>query len=615
MCGIFLYCGAPRPLDHIRTLFDRTQHRGPDNTQCIVVYPSTDTMLVFGFHRLAINGMHRAANQPFTTNNTFTLCNGEIWNHRALHTDARTECTSGSDCEVVPHYYRYANQTSPRYHHEDPFEELCKVLDGVFGIVLYDRLNQRVNIGRDRIGIRSLYYALEPDIEHASSNPSRSSSSSSRFNLWVASELKSLPTTFTNVRPFPPGHTAQFDTVTRDVTTWNMTPYWSVRSGRAPQRFHTPTYPLTATHLNQDTQWHDCVGQLRRVLVNAVKKRFMSDRPIGCVLSGGLDSTVVTAIACQLYKQYQAQSRNSSSTSSYPPLRTYTIGLEGAEDFKWARLAADHFGTDHHEFVLTEQEFLDAIPEVIAQIESYDVTTVRASVGNWLLAKRIAETGKDTVLFCGDVADELLGGYRGFGLTKDTTAFEDANIRMLENIHRFDVLRCEKSFAGHGLEARVPFADKDVVSLTMDLPPEYKMWGEACPSRMEKDILRQAFAKDLPEALVWRRKEAFSDGVSKTTRSWYQIIQDHLAKQAQQSGEDSEGSGEEWCQSSSTTTHAAPYDMESAYYRSVFEGMYGSVGCIPYLWKQPFSREKDPSARCLGNYGGGEGTRRMTSET
>lgn len=502
---------------------------------------------------------------------------------------------------MVPHYYRYANQTSPRYHHEDPFEELCKVLDGVFGIVLYDRLNQRVNIGRDRIGIRSLYYALEPDIEHASSNPSRSSSSSSRFNLWVASELKSLPTTFTNVRPFPPGHTAQFDTVTRDVTTWNLTPYWSVRSGRAPQRFHTPTYPLTATHLNQDTQWHDCVKQLREVLVNAVKKRFMSDRPIGCVLSGGLDSTVVTAIACQLYKQYQDQSRNSSSTSSYPPLRTYTIGLQGAEDFQWARLAADHFGTDHHEFVLTEQEFLDAIPEVIAQIESYDVTTVRASVGNWLLAKRIAETGKDTVLFCGDVADELLGGYRGFGLTKDTTAFEDANIRMLENIHRFDVLRCEKSFAGHGLEARVPFADKDVVSLTMDLPPEYKMWGEACPSRMEKDILRQAFAKDLPEALVWRRKEAFSDGVSKTTRSWYQIIQDHLAKQEQQLG------GEEWCQSSSTTTHAAPYDIESAYYRSVFEGMYGSVGCIPYLWKQPFSREKDPSARCLGNYGGEEG--------
>jgi len=209
----------------------------------------------------------------------------------------------------------------------------------------------------------------------------------------------------------------------------------------------------------------------------------MSDRPIGCILSGGLDSTTVTAIAVKLQKEMNPNA---------PPMRTYTVGLEGGEDFKWARKAADHFGTEHHEFVLSEQDFLNAIPEVIKQIDSYDVTTVRASTGNWLVAKKIAELNKDIVLFCGDVADELLGGYRGFGLTEDPAAFDVENVKMMQNLHRFDVLRAEKSFAGHGLEGRVPFADKDFMKLVMSCPPEYKMWG-GNTGRIEKDCLRRAF--------------------------------------------------------------------------------------------------------------------------
>ena len=204
-------------------------------------------------------------------------------------------------------------------------------------------------------------------------------------------------------------------------------------------------------------------------------------------------------------------------------------------------------------------------------------------IPTWLLAKHIAELGKDTVLFCGDVADELLGGYRGFGMTTDADAFDDENVKMLENIHRFDVLRCEKSFAGHGLEGRVPFADHDVVDLLMSLPPEFKMWDGQ--TRMEKDVLRRAFQDYLPSELVWRRKEAFSDGVSQQQRSWFEIIQEKLIDR-----------------DITQRQHASPYDAESSYYREIYEGIYSSVQNIPYLWKQPFSQVADPSARCLDNY-------------
>lgn len=286
----------------------------------------------------------------------------------------------------------------------------------------------------------------------------------------------------------------------------------------------------------------------------------MSDRPIGCILSGGLDSTTVTAIACKLQKQMNPNA---------PPMRTYTVGLEGGEDFIWARKAAKHFGTEHHEFVLSEKDFLDAIPHVIRQIESYDVTTVRASTGNWLVAREIAKLGKDIVLFCGDVADELLGGYRGFGLTDDPELFDAENVKMMQNLHRFDVLRAEKSFAGFGLEGRVPFADKEFMKLIMNAPPEYKMWG-CNTGKIEKDCLRRAFEAYLPKDLCWRRKEAFSDGVSKKERSWFQIIQDDLKSSGKEIG---------------VRAHCSPYDLESTLYREIFESFYSSDKVIPYLWK------------------------------
>ena len=583
MCGIFVYIGKPIDPQRLQEVFFETKHRGPNDSQFLIryEYPENVTnaepirMLAFGFHRLSINGQNPMANQPFTDRGLITVCNGEIWNHPKLHTVSKTDNKSESDCECLSGFYRHCQQTRKHDNSEHSFETFCEELDGGFGLVMYDQCSKQLLVARDRLGIRSLYYTVTDD-----------------HNLIVASELKSIvpliDKTDITIQPFLPGHWAEFDA---DSGTLIQIPYWtpSVVSKFAPLQNVTTmdtvdNETLSDTDVNTpklafDNEYKAFCTTFHDVLVNAVRKRFMSDRNIGCVLSGGLDSSVITAIACKLYNEVKGDSA---------PLRTYTIGMMGGTDFEWARKVAKHLGTEHHEFVLSESEFLEAIPKVIRQIESYDVTTVRASTGNWLVAKKIAEVNKDVVLFCGDVADELLGGYRGFGLTSDTKDFQAEIVKMLTNIHRFDVLRCEKSFSGHGLEARVPFADRDLLDLVLQAPPNYFMWGKH-NDRVEKEVLRHAFCDYLPHDVMWRRKEAFSDGVSSTKKSWFEIIQNRLKSENHPCIQ---------------RDHASPYDLESSYYRHVFETMYGAErsAVIPYLWKQPFTTANEPSARSLKNY-------------
>lgn len=536
------------------------KHRGPDDTQLWVQYTNSG-MIVIGFHRLSINGINSSANQPLLKNGTVTVCNGEIWNSSDIHTLCNTPNKSGSDCEAIPVYFNDHLDTmaSP----DDCFVSLCKYIDGVFGLVLYDSSNHKIFVARDPIGIRSLYYATEMN-------------GSDEEGVYVSSEMKGIPPE-AKPRPFPPGCWASISTNNTNLANTVMgvpRPYWIIPVPSPHQNLHQVETDMMYTHF---------CNRLRNCIFEAVRKRvLLSDRSIGCVLSGGLDSTIITSVVFKIQKELNLGGCQ---------IRTYTIGLKDAEDIKWARIAAEYLGSEHHEFVIGESDLLNAIPHVIQQIESYDVTTVRASVGNWLLAKKIAEVGKDTVIFSGDVADELLGGYRGFGLTKDRDAFAKETMKMMTNIHRFDVLRCEKSFSGHGLECRVPFADKDVVDLLMTAPVEYKMWDGK--KRIEKECLRLAFQNELPKKLIWRRKEAFSDGISKKTDSWSEIINKHIrSKKVSMPCE----------RKTQTHTHAPPYDCESAYYRCIFDRMYSNPECIPYLWKQPFSEECDPSARCLGNY-------------
>ncbi len=546
MCGIFFYCGRcpennETKIAEMRAAFRAMRHRGPDDEQFHVQHGPTS--IVMGFHRLAINGTAVSAAQPFVGQTVRAVCNGELWNYRALARQLKYALREGaSDCEVIlPLYEKYCKT------HEG-LAELFQKLDGVFATVLYDDVRRRVCIARDPIGIRSLYYARSPD-----------------GGLYVASALKGLPADALDAKQFPPGHFALFNTETTHLSLH-----------RFSERLQMPAPKIIAADPIPSTEPREAFDPscLVESLTDAVRKRLMSDRPIGCILSGGLDSTLITALVVKLRTQ---------ST----PANTYTIGLEGAEDFVFARRAAHFLGTAHHEFVVTEAEFLAAIPETIRQVESYDVTTVRASVGNYLLCQKIKALGKDVVLFCGDVADELFGGYRGFGLTSDPTAFWKENVAMLENVHFFDVLRCEKSMACNSLEARVPFADLDFVRLAMGIPPSLKIF---CDGGVEKQILRQAFQGFLPPDLLWRRKEAFSDGVSKQTRSWYKIIQEHVATIAE-------------AEPMAVYAINPPYDAESLYYRRLFDEFYpGRADTIPFYWKHPFSGESDPSARKLINY-------------
>ena len=275
-------------------------------------------------------------------------------------------------------------------------------------------------------------------------------------------------------------------------------------------------------------------------------------------------------------------------------LNTYSIGLKGSTDLLWARKVADYLGTNHHEVCLSEDEFLDAIKDTIYQIESYDTTSVRASVPNYLVSKYISANTDDCVIYCGDMSDEIFGSYRGFMKAQNEEEFKRENERMVRDVCYFDLLRSDKSISGAGLEARVPFADKKFLQYVMSIPPRYKMFDD---KRIEKYIFRKAFDGLLPDDILWRRKEAFSDGVSGHERSWFQIIREYIDKHVTEDDYNNKTPYHD------TSYHNAPYDKESFYYRKIFDTIYqGCEKTIPYFWRHPFCEEKDPSARLLTCY-------------
>jgi asparagine synthase (glutamine-hydrolysing) len=337
-------------------------------------------------------------------------------------------------------------------------------------------------------------------------------------------------------------------------------------------------FGTASLHEGGDSPEARACALVRDLFESAVCKRLMSERPVGCLLSGGLDSSIVTALVVK----------------HSPPgavVDTYAVGLEGSVDLKWARRVAEHLGTRHHEVCLTEQQFLDAIDATIYQIESYDTTTVRASVGNYLVSQYIYDNTDNVVIFCGDMSDEIFGSYRGFTKAPSDHAFARENVRMVRDVRCFDLLRSDKSISGAGLEARVPFADKAFLECVMSLPPCMKRFGDGAEHAVEKHLLRTAFEGLLPEDVMWRRKEAFSDGVSGHDRTWVQIIQEHVdARVSDMTANDD-------------VKHNAPYDKESYYYRTVFTQCFpgrGRAETIPYFWRHPFCEGVlDPSARLL----------------
>ena len=601
MCGIFYFRTVARiALAQLKTLQENSvlsSHRGPDKSVFV-----KDDSRAWGFHRLSINGMESSADQPFHLKNCRLICNGEIYNFRALiqEFDLASEYKSGSDCEIIIHLYRKIGMY-----------ETLRRLDGVFGFVLHDYESGVTYVARDPVGVRSLFIGVSrhdgalggeySDLACVSLNPDH-------YAVCIASEMKSVHAICETVAQFPAGCYMEYigeDSADGSAVFKSYYDYATIyyKSGCGLKQtndvsllenqikelqveYSYPSFKYTDDQDDNKTEAEIC-DDIRLLFTKAVVKRLMSERPVGCLLSGGLDSSLVTAIVARELKR----------TSPDSILNTYSIGLEGSVDLHWARRVAEYLGTCHHEVSLKEEDFLNAIHDTIYQTESYCTTTIRASVGNYLISKYIQQQSDDVVIYCGDMSDEIFGSYRGFLKAPSDADFQRENERMIRDVRFFDLLRSDKSISGAGLEARVPFADKDFLIYVMRIPARFKRFND---ERMEKYLLRKAFQNEglLPDDVLWRRKEAFSDGVSSACgRSWVQMIKEYSDRVIR----DEEFNNK---QHELYSLYNPPYDKESFYYRRVFESIYGGRGeTIPYYWRHPFCEGVlDPSARLLSFY-------------
>jgi asparagine synthase (glutamine-hydrolysing) len=526
MCGIFAYLGLSLSLHDLTRSFNQIKARGPDNS----ILKNISDSVIFGFHRLAINDLSDLGNQPLVLDNLVLICNGEIYNHRELKERFGFETKSESDCEIILHLYK---------HYNGETQEFIDMLDGVFAFILYDQVYQRIIVARDPFGIRPLFYGNNISNEY-----------------FFASELKAINDHTVDVEQIPPG---TYTTLTLTNDRWSFT-----------ERITWFTHNFKIDESIQSEE--QILPVIRDLFYRAVDKRLMSDRPICCLLSGGLDSSLVASIVAR----------------KLPPgmkLHTFSIGMESSPDLHYARIVSEFIGSVHHEVVLTPEQFLEAIPETIRVIESYDTTSVRASVGNYLISKYISETTDFKVVYNGDGSDEF-GSYMYFGNAPDELSFHLEANRLLKEICYFDVLRSDRSISSNGIEGRVPFLDKKFALYYTSIPPRFKVHTYG---GIEKYILRKAFEQEnlLPQEVLWRSKMAFSDGVSAKSKSWHTIINEHVDKMSILK---------------MNYKHCQPVLKESYYYRSLFESIYNHPKVIPHFWLPNWcGNVTDPSARVLSS--------------
>lgn len=551
MCGIWAIFGACEDVSEYFSCALKMAHRGPD---CFRI----ESLPNFGnsclaFHRLAVvdsvYGMQPM--RVFSLPHLYVVYNGEIYNHKALGKlydfNYHTKC----DGEVILHLYNKFGG-----------EKTAQMMDGVFAFVVVDTAKKQIHLGRDTFGVRPMFMLKSPG------DRCFAICSEVKGLLKLQKDLDEVKSV---IEPFLPGHHASLSFSTDGkATITKMAPYTSLTK--------VPEFDF-AVKLKSDVK-----ENIRALFTEAVRKRLMSDRRIGCLLSGGLDSSLVAAVLVKLARE---------SGISYP-IQTFSTGMEGSTDLAAARKVADFLGTEHHEVVFTPEEGLAAIPEVIDYLESYDITTVRASVGMYLVSKYIREKTNTVVIFSGEGSDELAQGYIYFHKAPSAQDADVESKRLLKDLHLFDVLRGDRSTAAHGLEIRVPFLDVAFTSYFLSIAPASRQPRDG----VEKYLLRSAFddAGLLPREILWRPKEAFSDGVSSTMPggSWYEILQKHCSRIV---------SDLKLELASERYTFNSPKTKESYYYRKVFESKYPGQGhLIPYLWLPKWSESADPSARTLSHY-------------
>lgn len=523
MCGIFAAINSNLTEKELTDWSSKVSHRGPDNFDFV----NLDKKVFLGFNRLRINGLDMQSDQPFVLNGVCLIANAEVFNHKELEEKYDLKVKTNSDCEVILHLYLKIG-----------FEAMIKELDAEFAIVLYDSNKDVVFAARDHLGIRGMYFGEQGN------------------STYVASEAKAL--TFCNVvQQFPPRE------------------FW-----RSDTKGFTKYYHLNFEyHQNQNEENH--LDNISKILKRSVKKRMMSDRNIGCLLSGGLDSSLISAIVAK-------------ESGNPKEVQTFSIGLDGSPDLIAAQAVADHIGTTHHSIIATEEDFLRALKDTIYICGSYDVTTIRASVGHQLVSNWIKKNSDVKVLFSGETADEF-GSYLYFQNAPSEEDFQKEAVRLLEDIHYFDMLRGDRSVSSAGLEARVPFADKEFVEYYMGIEAKQRMFNS---EKMEKYLIRKAFEKEklLPDSVLWRRKNGFSDSVSNKSKSWSTIIQEYI---------DTQISDEEFNSEQSNYNYLPPVSKESYYFRKVFCEYYGQSfeKLVPYQWLPKWCGNIiDPSARSLTIY-------------
>ena len=522
MCSIMGYLGTSISMEEFKKHFDETISRGPDMQKIVEI----ESGGIIGFERLSIMGLTKEGMQPFKLNNNLLVCNGEIYCFRPIRErlSETYHFMSNSDCEILLPLY------------EEKGVEMFKELDAEFACIIYDAKKGTLVAARDPIGIRPLFYGYTEAGE-----------------IVFASEAKNLVGLVGKVMPFPPGH---YYADGRFVCYRDMTEVKEV----------------------VDDNLEVICGNIHDKLVEGIRKRLDADAPLGFLLSGGLDSSLVCAVSAKILKE---------------PIKTFAIGMStDAIDLKYAKEVADFIGSNHQEIIITKEDVINALPDVVHLLGTFDITTIRASIGMYLICKAIHEQTDVRVLLTGEISDELFG-YKYTDFAPNAEEFQKEAAKRIRELYMYDVLRADRCISVNSLEARVPFGDLDFVQYVMSINPEKKMnvYGKG------KYLLRHAFEGDyLPEDILMREKAAFSDAVGHS-------MVDYLKAYAEEKYTD-----EEFETLSAKYTHAKPFTKESLLYRELFESFYpGQAEMIVDFWMPNKSWEgcdvNDPSARVLSNYG------------
>ena len=572
MCGIVSIFNIQEQTPELRQkalrMSQKIRHRGPDWSG---IYCGGSAILAH--ERLSIVDPESGKQPLFSPDKKEVLAvNGEIYNHQNIRkTYSNYSFQTGSDCEVILALYR-----DWKAQGKNPAElpALIEQLSGIFAFALYDVEDDCFLIARDTIGVIPLYIGYDND-----------------GKVYVASELKALEGQCDSYEPFLPGHYVYSERKDACIKP-EMKKYYSRK-----WMTETPVPKQKAeTKAEKEYKEKSAVEDIREALTDAVKRQLMSDVPYGVLLSGGLDSSVISAIA-EKYSEHRVEN-NGETKAWWPRLHSFAVGLKGAPDLAKARLVAEHIGTVHHEINYTIQEGLDAIRDVIYFIETYDVTTVRASTPMYLLARVIKSMGIKMVL-SGEGADEIFGGYLYFHKAPNADEFHKETVRKLSKLYMYDCLRANKSLAAWGVEGRVPFLDKEFLDVAMNIDPELKM----CPGEtVEKKVVREAFSDMLPAEVAWRQKEQFSDGVG---YSWIDTLKQITASAV---------SDEQMAHAAERFPINPPQNKEEYYYRSIFaehfpsDSAARSVPSIPSVacstaealaWDASFKNINDPSGRAV----------------